>query len=105
MAELADSTPTEYTVDDIRLVSRYRHFGDDQGPSLEVFWSPDGRDWRKVARYDCFRMEPHRHIFHKDGRDERVVPWGEGGVDSAISATGRELCEPHCHFSFCSAIR
>jgi hypothetical protein len=84
---------SEYVVGNIRLVSRYRHFGNDQGPSLEVFWSADGRTWTKVVRYDCFRAEPHRHIFHADGRDERVVPWGRGGTEGAISATAAELHE------------
>ena len=82
---------SEYTMGNIRLVSRYRHFGDDQGPSLEVFWNADGRTWTKVIRYDCFRAEPHRHIFHAEGRDERVVPWGRGGTEDAIRATAAEL--------------
>lgn len=91
MAEPANDRESEYTAGNIKLVSRYRHFGGDQGPSIEVFWSPNGQEWAKVARYDCFRGEPHRHIFHADGRDERLVPWGTGGTAGAISATAAEL--------------
>ena len=93
MAELARSQESEYTVGRVKLVTRHRHFGGDQGPSLEVFWSPDGQRWTKVARYDCLRGQPHRHIFHADGRDERLVPWGAGGTAGAISATAAELHE------------
>ena len=82
---------TSFTVGDLlRLRSFYRHFGSDEGPSLEVHVKEEDGNWRRVARYDCFRDEPHRHIFTVDGKDDRQH-WGAGGMAAALDATAGEL--------------
>jgi hypothetical protein len=76
--------------DNILLRSFYRKFGSDEGPSLEVHVREDDGNWRRIARYDCFRDNPHRHIFTADGQDKRT-DWGSGGMESALEATAEEL--------------
>lgn len=50
----------------------HRAFGGDGGPALMLFAENSQNEWREIARYDCFVKEPHRHIFHADGRDDRA---------------------------------
>ena len=82
--ELVVETPA------LRLRSHYRHFGGDEGPSLEVHVPAGANGWRQVLRYDCFRDFPHRHIFYADGGEDRE-PWGTGAAAGAVAATAGDV--------------
>ncbi|MHB1007122.1 MAG: DUF7718 family protein [Chloroflexota bacterium] len=82
--ELVIETPT------LKLLSHYRHFGGDEGPSLEVHVPAGAGGWQQVLRYDCFRDFPHRHIFYADGGEDRER-WGTGGAAGAVAATADDV--------------
>ncbi len=79
-----------FVVGDLGLRTLSRSFGGDGGPSLELYVRTAGDAWRRVARYDCFRDFPHRHLWHVDGHEERAR-WGQGSTAAAIAATEQEL--------------
>ncbi len=65
---MAQNGAREFEVGGVRIHVEYRRFSGDQGPSVKVMGSMEGR-LVQLLRFDCFDSDPHYH-YDPDGRDD-----------------------------------